>query len=252
MFIVKVKIKMIFCLFFILLTNISLWAETNEIPIYTYHTHAPFIIANKKGLSYDLADYLSVQSGGKYRFNVIPMSRARVNKMLEQKEEGIIPWINPAWFSDQDKNRYLWTDAILMEDGNSVISRESKDWEYNGPDSVTDFKFGGIRGHQYVDIDDLVEKEIIVRVDAENHIDNFRKLTKDRIDFTITPTTGALYLLKVNNLLEDLFISPYAHSTYTRECIIADESQEMKAFLDTAILKMRNDPIWQDILSAYK
>lgn len=243
--------KPILLLLFLINFNF-LWAQTEKIPIYTYHTHAPFIIAAEKGLSYDLAEYLNAYSNGIYFFEVIPMSRARVDKMLKQEETGIIPWVNSAWFNDINKTKYMWTDTVLIEDGNAVISNMKFKLEYDSPESFRGLVFGGIRGHQYVDIDDAVERGIIQRVDLGNHIDNFKKIIKDRIDFTIMPLTGAQFIIKSNNMENDLYISEELHSSYVRQIIIPDRNQTLKEFMERVSLKMISDPYWQNTLIKYK
>ena len=235
----------------ILFINSVLWGEPQEIPIFTYHTHAPFIIGEQIGLSYDLAEYLNELAGENYNFTVLPMPRARVDKMLYQNEEGIIPWVNPGWFSDIEESDMMWTDGILMEDGNAVLSNVNTTIEYTGPESVEGMKFGGVRGHHYVNIDTLVDQGEIIRIDADNHIDNIRKLTKNRIDFTITPYWGALFLLKSNNMEDEIHISSEMHSRYNRRVIITHQSREMKEFLELVIQKMKTDPMWNTVMSKY-
>lgn len=243
--------KSIFLILVIINASVLL-AQTVKIPIYTYHTHAPFIIAAGKGLSYDLAEYLNTDSEGIYYFEVIPMSRARVDKMLVQEETGIIPWVNSAWFNDTDKTKYMWTDTVLLEDGNAVVSSKKSQIEYYGPESVRGLTFGGIRGHLYVDIDDEIEKGKIQRVDLGNHIDNFRKIIKGRIDFTIMPLTGAQFIIKSNNMENDLYISENLHSSYVRQIIIPDRNQTLKDFMERVSLNMTTDLNWQNTLHKYK
>ena len=240
--------------FFLFLFNVYFIAseDSAEIPVYTYHTHAPFIISNMKGLSYDLAAYLAQKSGGKYNFTVIPMSRARVDKMINQNDKGIVPWVNPAWFQDKDETKYMWTDSVLMKDGNTVISNSENKINYRGPDSVLNLRFGGVRNHHYTGIDDYVDSGRIKRYDADNHIDNFRKLVKKRIDFTITPLTGALFLIKTNKLEEDLYISDELHSVYKRRIIISDRNIDMKSFLEESVGNMNSDPDWIKITEEYE
>ena len=251
--IINIDMKRVLLVSLMVLFIVSIiWGDVAEIPVFTYHTHAPFIIGDQKGLSYDLADYLNVHSNGKYLFRVMPMSRARVDKMLKQEEAGIIPWVNPAWFQDLEEINYMWTHGILMEDGNAVVSNNQTKLDYDGPRSILNLRFGGIRGHNYEDINDLVDAGEIIRVDAVNHIDNLRKLTKNRIDFTIVPLTGAQFLIETNNLSEDLFISAKLHSTYSRRIIISDRNSDLLEFLEPLIQNMSSDPSWQIILSDYK
>ncbi len=232
-------------------TLLSLFGESEYIPLLSYHTHVPFYIEAGEGLSYDLARYLTAASHGKYRFTLMPMSRSRVDKMLEENETGVVPWVNPVWFNDTEELRFLWTRETLFSDQNAVISSRTRMLEYTGPQAVKGLVFGGVRGHRYQDIDQMVEEGSVTRMDAENHIDNFRKLEKGRIDFTITPYCGAEYLIRTHQMEEALYISRYPHSTYTRRCLISGGNQDLEEFMETALSEMKTDPSWLKILEKY-
>lgn len=219
------------------------------IPLYTYHTHPPFIIETGRGLSYDLAAYLSGKSNGYFRFFVKPMSRPRVNKMIAESKKGIVPWVNPVWFKDKQEKKYMWSKGSLMEDGNALISHQKRKIVYDGPPSLDGLIFGGVRAHVYTGLDDYIKGTgLLHRVDAENHLDNFRKLIKQRIDATITPRSGAEYLIKKEGFQGQLFISPKPHSIYKRRVIIINRLAEMRTFVDAAL----KDPQWIEILKRYQ
>jgi len=229
-----------------------LFGESRIISIYTYHTHAPFIVAEGEGLSYDLATYLSEKSSGKYRFRVLPMTRARIDRLLEEELEGIIPWVSPAWFSDCEEIRLRWVEGYLMRDGNTVISSKEKKIEYRGPGSVIGLIFGGVRGHHYQEIDDLVESGSVTRLDNENHLNNFRMLEKGRIDFTIAPLTGSEYIIKTNSMEDTLYISRELHSAYFRRIIVSHEDEELLMFLQSILAEIQDDDKWNYYVNRYK
>lgn len=233
-------------------SSILLYSQDRVIEILTYHTHAPFIIAESKGLTYDLADYLSEKSSGRYQFVVLPMSRMRIDRLVEDGVSGIIPWVNPQWFQDTNETRYMWTRNHIMRDGNAVISSGEKPMEYEGPDSIKGLRFGGVRGHRYVHIDDLVETGEVSRVDNENHLNNFRMLIKDRIDFTIAPLKGAQYIISTYKMENDLYISENLHSSYARKIIINDRDRELRAFLDSLLGELDSDEDWLSLINSYR
>lgn len=244
--------KKVLYLFILIYGARLMFSQAEEIEILTYHTHAPFITAESTGLTYDLAEYLTDKSMGKYRFQVLPMSRTRVDRLLQDHVRGIVPWVNPHWFDDGDETLYLWTENILMTDGNAVISSIDNPLEYEGPDSVRNLRFGGVRGHHYLHIDDLVESGAVARLDNENHVYNFRMLIKDRIDFTITPLRGAQYMIRKFNMEHDLFISEKLHSSYVRKIIIPDKDVELLEFLELCLSVMDSDEQWLFYESKYK
>lgn len=227
--------------------------KPEEIPLYTYHTHPPFILQEDKGLSFDLAAYFTQKSAGQFRFVVKSMSRPRVNKMIEEKKRGIVPWVNPVWFKDKAETRLMWTRGALMEDGNAIISHQNLKLVYNGPNSLDGMTIGGLKGHLYQGIDDYIKNTgRLKRVDAENHMDNFRKLIKQHIHATLTPKSGAEYIIQKEGLQKELFISPKLHSTFKRRIININRNQEVQVFLEEVVKGMPSDPAWITIMDQYR
>ena len=219
----------------------------------TYHTHPPFFIEENKGLSYDLATYLTAKADGRYKFVVKAMSRLRVNKTIAEAESGVVPWVNPVWFKDVEEKKYMWTKGALMEDGNAIISHRENKVIYESPQSLRGMIFGGVRGHVYQGIDDYIqESKQLVRVNAENHIDNFRKLTKRRIDVTLMPTSGAHYLIKRENLGDTLYISPGPHSRFQRRAIIINNRTDILQYLEEILAGLDNNQEWKKIMESYR
>ena len=172
-------------------------AAPEQITLFTYHTHPPFVTAPSQGLSYELATLMTRLSDGKYQFVVKPMSRRRVDKMLEEQRRGIIPWVNPAWFRDDHETSYLWSAKVLMVDGNALVSHQSRKIDYNLSASIAGLKFGGVHGHYYEGLD--YQNDNITRIDAANHLDNIRKLTK-HLKISMKGKTLASNTISVPNL----------------------------------------------------
>lgn len=228
----------------------SLLAQSHEIKIITYHTHAPFLINSSEGLTYDLAEYLSERTN--YEFTVEPMSRPRLDELLDQEIEAIIPWVSPAWFKDSVESKYIWTQEAIMEDSIAYVSSSSKPLSYGDVDDLENLTFGGLKGHNYVNIDDIVKQGRLVRLNSDNHFENYRKIIQSRIDFTITPTSGTQYLIKENNLFDQLYVSIDLNSIYERKILVANRDKDLLNALDVVIPEMDDDPIWNIIMSKYR
>lgn len=227
----------------------SLFASPPEIiPLYTYHTHPPFILDKQKGLSYDLADLFSLHSEKQYRFEVRPMSRPRINKILAESRRGVIPWVNPIWFKDKDEIHYLWNRFNLFSDSNSVISHQLDPINYNGSTSIHGRRFGGVRGHNYKGL--MYQRDQIVRVDSANHLDNIRKLKKRRIHLTIMPESAANYLIAAEGVEDQLYLSPTPHSRYQRRMLVIDNDVKLQRALDRIISSSEDE--WLTILTKYR
>ena len=228
-------------------------AESERISIYTYHTHPPFITETRQGLSYDLSEYLSKRSGNRFLFTVVPMSRPGVDKVLQEAADGIVPWVSPVWFKDMAETKYLWCKGALMHDGNAIISHNKRKIVYNGPESLSGLVFGGLHGHKYTGIDEFIlNTGMARRVDTENHIENFRKLALRRIDVTLTPISGAAYILKREGYTNTLYISPKLHDEFDRRVIIANRRNDLKIYIEGVIRSMAKDSSWTEIMDRYR
>ncbi len=236
----------------VFLTSNLLAAAPEQVAVYTYHTHPPFVTGKHEGLTFDLAKYLSEKSGGRFRFRVVLMSRPRLNKAIKDPGAMIVPWVNPAWFKDVEEKRYLWSKNALMEDANGIISRRGRNLNYEGPSSLSGLIFGGIRGHIYTGIDDFIRhSKTTRRVNTDNHLANFQKLSKGRIDVTLTPESAARYLIKEHSLGEELYLSPKPHSRYRRRVMVPNGRADIMAFINEVLAASRHDKAWLQMFARY-
>lgn len=228
-------------------------AEPEIVKVYTYHTHPPFITGENEGLTFDLAQYFSDESGQRFEFRVVSVSRPRLNKLIETPEAMIVPWVNPAWFKDIDETRYLWSNNSLLEDANGIISHVDRSLVYEEPSSIAGLIFGGIRGHRYTGIDDFIRhSKTTRRVDTDNHLSNFRKLSKGRIDVTLTPESAARYLMKDSEFANQLFLSPKPHSRYSRRVMVPQDRSDILAFIDKVLAASSGDESWSQMFMRYE
>lgn len=237
---------------FVSLLSLASAHAAAPVPIYTYHNHPPFVLEAGKGLSYELADYLNRKTGGNPAFRVEVVTRAQLDKVLAAPDfAGVVAWVAPAWLKDKDKTTYLWTSGV-MEDANVILSNANSRIEYKDPASLKGKQFGGIAGHNYAGIDELVAAGAIKREDAEKERNNLRKLEAGRIDATLLPRSTASYLLDEMQLGSKLYVAPTAQSSYTRQLMVARKAPELQKVLGEAVTQMAKDPAWQATLSKYK
>ncbi|MDA9981330.1 transporter substrate-binding domain-containing protein [Gammaproteobacteria bacterium] len=228
-------------------------AAAEDVPVLTYHTHAPFIVSEGVGLTYDFAAYLNNRADGKFNFKVVPMSRPRLNQMIGKPGVSIVPWVSPVWFKDKSESIYLWSENPVMEDGNAIISLSDRKLVYDGPASIGGLTLGGIRGHVYSGIDDFIAaSENTRRVDSDNHFVNFEKLRKGRIDVTLTPDSAAKFLIRSHGLDEELFISPKPHSRYARRIMVPNNRTDILAFINDILAVGSDDPEWKALFEPYR
>jgi ABC-type amino acid transport substrate-binding protein len=197
-------------------------------------------------------EYLNKKSKGNPNFKIEVVSRAQLDKVVASPDfSGAVAWVAPAWFKDKDKTTYLWSNPVI-EDANVVLSNASQKIEYKDPSSLKGKQLGGITGHKYAGIDDLVSAGEIKREDADKERTNLRKLEAGRIEATLLPLSTANYLLNEMNLASKLFIAPTPHSSYTRHVFVSKKSPEVQKLVNDAIADMSKDSGWQSTLAKYK
>jgi len=223
----------------------------DPVTVYTYHNHPPFVVEAGKGLSYELADYLNRKSKGNPTFKIEVVTRAQLDKLLAAPDfSGAVAWVAPEWLKDKDKTTYLWTGGV-MDDANVILSSTKAKIDYKDPASLKGKQFGGIAGHKYAGIDDLVAAGAVKREDAEKERNNLRKLEAGRIDATLLPRSTANFLLKEMDLGSKVYVAPTAQSSYTRLVLVPKRSPEVHKVLNEAIADMGKDAGWQATLSKY-
>lgn len=224
-----------------------------RIALYTYHLHVPFITAQGEGLTYDLARYLTEQSDGAFTFEVMPISRPRLNNMLDSADLAVVPWVNPAWFGDIPEERFTWFRGVLMRDANALLSRHSDPVFYQSAASLDGLSVGGLYGHHYTDIDQYVAgSEVTRRVDSDTHAENLNKLMDRRIDVMLIPDSSARLMVGKRNLREQTFISPIPHASYDRRLMMSGNNSALQKLLATLLEGIESDDAWQQIVSRYQ
>lgn len=227
-------------------------AMAEPVSVFTYHNHPPFITEGGKGLTYEFVDYLNKKSKGNPAFKIEVLSRAQIDKVVAAPEfSGAVAWVAPAWFRDKDKTVYLWSNSV-MEDANVILSGASQKLDYKDPSSLKGKQFGGMAGHKYAGIDELVASGDIKREDVDKERSNLRKLEAGRIDATLLPRSTANFLLNEMELTSKLYVAPTPHSSYTRHVLISKKNPELQKLINDALSEMAKDSAWQATLAKYK
>ncbi len=233
-------------LLFLLVFFSSFLVAKQEIIVYTYHNHGPFIIENK-GLSFDLINYLN-QNQNEYNFKLKIIPRKRLNYILEpwiNKEcvnekkchkDWMVLWVNHNWnFGEDSLKNFLWTP--LLKDTNIIISSSKNKFEYINPYSLVNRSFAGIDGHRYIGIDDLVEKGLIKRIDGKSEVKNLELLIKQRIDVTILPNSAFIYYKNANSKFKTLYSSKTPQQVYMRNIMTNSYNTKLIKKLDSLRLE---------------
>jgi polar amino acid transport system substrate-binding protein len=230
--------------FFLFLNGVQ---AGQKVPILTYHIHPPFVVGEGKGLSYDLAKLVTKKSKGKYNFEIRELPRVRLNQEIKSKKPWVSVWANPLWFGDKNKKKFFWLE--LLKDANSIISRNNLKINYDNPNSLLGKKFGGIRGHKYVGLDDLLKAKKIKGTKTDNERDLLRMLLHNRVDVILLPKSTISFYIKTLNLKKKVFVGKTPHQSYMRHIMVPRGQEKLHSFLEKLNLEEDND--WKGLLKKY-
>lgn len=222
-----------------------------DLTLYTYHSEPPFVTGDGKGLTYELADYLTKKSNGALSVKVSVMSRAQVDEAVASADfRDAVPWVGPTRFRDKDKTTYSVSDAIFPDE-NLVISTLARKVEYAGPDSLKGMTFGGVLERNYAGIDELVKAGQIDRQDSQSEEVNLKKIAAGRIDATLLPGSVVRFLVPQLGIEGRFHVSATPQGAYTRHLLLAKRNPKLAKQVNAVIAEMKSDPDWQEVLKKY-
>lgn len=223
------------------------WAAAERIPLYTGYTDPPLDAQSPGNLTAQLAAWLSERSAGRYLFVPTQLPRPELNRLVEQATwPGVVAWANPVWFRDTEEKRFLWTRA-LMQDADLLVSRRASPVEYlNEGHSLEGLRVGAVVGRRLAELEWLIEKGRVQRIDAARQIDNLLALKAGQVDVVMVQ---AISLPHFRRLLPDLdnwlHVSKQPRQTYARRLFTAANQRGLQQFLDQQVELLTQDPVWQ-------
>ncbi|WP_431689329.1 amino acid ABC transporter substrate-binding protein [Hahella sp. NBU794] len=233
-----------------LTTSVNSRAEI-VVPVWTYYTSPPYGLHSD---GYDLTSImcaeLSKLSGGKWRFEPQSLPRKRIDSYLERGDQAVVAWVNPSWFGDKQEEHYDWTHGVVTG-RNEIVSLKLHPVEYHGPESLVGKSFGGVLGHRYVGIDELVEEGRIQRENASSFSSNFGKLLLRRIEVTMIPREELFYLMANEQVGAQLYISKQPHQEYQRKMLVTKGLKGVRDFMEAQWSTLNDHPDWRHLLQRY-
>ncbi len=135
-----------------------------RVEVWTYHLSPPFKLDGNQGLSHDFVKLLNSDPGnrGRFRFELTPLPRERVDLELERKRPGVLLWATPGFFSAAQANSGRWSRPLMM-DQQVFVSLPDAPFDYNGPGTLHGLVLGGVAGHRYRALSADIERGKITR-----------------------------------------------------------------------------------------
>jgi hypothetical protein len=157
------------------------------INVYEYHIEKPYIIDNKSGLTFWVADQLTKASKGKYIFKVVPFPRKRLDQELPKLDSFIVPFTRPEWLKSQARENEFWTQSLFEINNCFVGSPNDSNFtfeEYH----LYGKSVAGLQGGMWPQIAHLVNSGKVIRVNTTNYKSALMMLAANRVDYAKVPS----------------------------------------------------------------
>jgi len=220
---------------------------TEQIEFATHYDHPPFVVdmKSRKGLVFDLADYLTKRSRGKYNFQVTFVPRERLQTYLDRNQKVVVPFVAKNWFDCPTPRPCLWTDVLVM-DRNVVVALTSAKFEYKGPNSLKGKTLGVVIGRISPELQEIIDKGIVTLEESPTQVGNFQKLIEGRIDLLVTGEIIAKDIIAREGWQSKLSISSEPLQILDRRILVSPRTQvDLHKWLNAEVKNMDKSDFFQ-------
>ncbi|MBY0240488.1 MAG: ABC transporter substrate-binding protein [Burkholderiaceae bacterium] len=238
----------------LLATTFQAGASELEVPLVNYYNYVPFSMPDERSdLTRELAQLLTKNSGGRYRFVPQLLPKGRLDNMLRKENwQGLVVWLNPQFVNDEAKTRYLWSEPLMWE-SDLVVSHVEAPIDFNGIESLQGKVVGTILNQRYADIEGMIANKQLQRNDAPSQESNVRKLLFKRVD-AVFVSRSTLYGLqqRIPEFKTKLHIAALPRNSFTRHIMLTPGLQpDLISYVKNTVEKLGGNPSWNQIAAQY-
>ncbi|NRR30737.1 transporter substrate-binding domain-containing protein [Oxalobacteraceae bacterium] len=250
----SIRHSLILILAGLIATPLHAGASELEVPLVNYYNYAPFSMPDEKtDLTRELAELLTKNSGGRYRFVPTLLPKGRLDKMLVHEHwQGLVAWLNPRFVNDEAKSRYLWTETLMLE-SDLVVSHVDAPVDFQGVQSLQGKVLGTVLNQRYADIEEMIANKQLRRSDAPSQESNVRKLLLKRVDVVfISRSTLAGLQQRIPAFETKLHVAPLPRNSFTRHIMLTPElPPKLISYVQSTVAKFGGNPSWRHIAAQY-
>lgn len=224
-----------------------------SITVWEYHDFPPMVVSEQKqqGLSFGFTRLLNHEANGEFNFSVRPISLPSLLKKLDEGLQGIVLFVSPIWFDDQNEHKYHWSDPI-MELRDEVVSSKNTQFEYTGAQSYQGKRVGGIAGYTYPGLDEMHQKGAAKRIDASSDVENLKNLIKhESIDVAIVNQGPLKFYSTLLGYSESLHVSERPQGQYQVRILVTKGFPKVYEFIQKVVKGLDSNARWSDLRSYY-
>lgn len=244
---------------FLMTLGLSSNLQAKEIvKVYTYHEKPPYFIhsvdktdSKQSGIYYDFIDYLNSQQRN-LSFELHFLPRVRLESQLNaDKLDGIIIGVNPLWFADKNRSKYLWTTAIMNDQDVFLVNSDSNITSSHTEDFIG-LTLALARGSYYKGISELIEQGEIQLAATNSAQQNLEMLSYNRADATIMSQLTVNYFLNKTYSKKDFRVLATPHDKFERMILIPKNKAVIYPELSKIVQRAQFDNLWQGQLEKWR
>lgn len=196
-------------------------ATKEQVNIYFYHDKPPLVVDKEKGLGqyFEIVNCLNSHSAD-YHFKPAYVPKPRIEHMISINSfNALVIGVHPNWFKDRQREKYLWSSAVLT-DQDEFVSLTSKPFDFINKNSFDGKRVGGVRGFFYKGINESIQQKSLTRVDTINEKALLYMLLTQRIDFAIVSRSTLIYYNQNRDFTNKFHLSTVPHDSFTRHIML--------------------------------
>ncbi len=229
------------------------FATEEIIKVYTYHDKPPYVIFGQEsntiqaGIYLELVNHLNANSsanndGLRYELSFLP--RVRLESQLKtQQLDGIVIGVNPLWFGDSTKQKYLWSNTF-MDDKDIFLVNSDSTIEFQQASDLKGLTIALGRGTYYKGISELIKQGKIKAASTNSSQQNLDMLAYQRADITIMSELTANYFFNNGYPRSSFKILAKPHDTFQRSLLIPKSQSHLLVFINRALNKLNLNSDW--------
>jgi polar amino acid transport system substrate-binding protein len=228
-------------------------SNAEQVKVYTYHEKPPYFMpatenssSNYQGIYADFVDYLNAKQS-EYVFELSFLPRIRLENLLTKNSlDGIVIGVNPRWFADTKREKYLWTNAIMKDKNVFLVNEKNSYTNYIKNEQFIGSKMALARGGYHKGITELINQGKIKVSLTNTDIQNLEMLVYNRVDVTIMSPLTVGYILKNNDFKKNFRILAEPHEQYERMILIPKNQAAIFPTLSKIVQQSESDKLWKD------
>ena len=235
------------------LTAFSVAVEAGEFTLYTYHDKPPYFESTHsgyKGIYKEFVDYLNnQQSDITVVLSFQPRKRLE-DSLHKNKLDGGVLGVNPLWFNDSEKAKYLWSNAFML-DQDVVVTQKTKVFDYKHPKDLIGKRLALPRGLYFWGVSELIVDGKIRVYETSSDLQDLEMVLLDRADATITSQLTFRYFTHNRFSPEQFSVFDTPHDKFERYVLFPRQYNSAYKRLAPVISNAINDPEWLAVLHRY-